>query len=97
MTTISVATAKIRESFLMIITLLVCLLYIVTVSPAAPRLKRLGEPLGSDLYKKSTQRNIYSLNALVAQKGSILFRRTPLPLYNYVPLNKEAEEKKCLK
>jgi len=32
------------------------ILDIVTASHKAPREKRLGEPYGSDLYKKSTQR-----------------------------------------
>ena len=47
--------------------LLYWILYIVTASHKAPREKRMGEPYGSDLYKKSTPKNefTHSLSALL--------------------------------
>ena len=57
MAMMSMAMVKMNDNFLIVRHTPFRFVYIVTASPEAPREKRLGEPFGSDLYKKSTHQN----------------------------------------
>ena len=73
------ATVKMNDNFLIARYTPFLFCYIVTASPEAPREKRLGEPFGSDLYKKAPNdcNCLHSMSALVAITGhdSIVKRR----------------------
>jgi len=57
MAMMSMAMVKMNDNFLIVRHTPFRFVYIVTASTEAPRGKRLGEPFGSDLYKKSTHQN----------------------------------------
>ena len=52
----AIGRVVLNDRYSQVSSLLYWILYIVTASHKAPREKRLGDPYGSDLYKKSTQR-----------------------------------------